>query len=59
MDQKHAYSAVEFANISMTTISIKGKSSEFVLLMLDDLNIDKSAQKIIVMKVMKIVIRCT
>ena len=43
----------------MSTIGIMGKSSESLLLMLDDLNLDKPTQKYLIRKVMNIAIRCT
>ena len=59
MDLKHAYSAVKFVNLSMSAIGIMGRSSESLLLMLDDLHIEKSAQNYIIEKVTRIVIRST
>ena len=59
MNLKHAYPDVNFINLSKSTIGIMGKSSVSLLLMLDNFNIDKSAQKLIIRKVMNIVITCT
>ena len=59
LDLKHTYSDVKFVNLSMSTIDIMGKSSESLLLMLDDLNLDKPTQKYLLRKVMNIAIRCT
>ena len=59
LDLKHAYSDVKFVDLSMSTISIMGKSSELLLLMLDDLNLDKPTQKYLIRKVLNIAIRCT
>ena len=43
----------------MNAIGIMGKSSESLLLMLDDLNIDISAQNYTIKKIMNIAIKCT
>ena len=43
----------------MSTLGIKGKSSESLFLMLDDLKFDKPAQKHIIRKTMNIAIRCS
>ena len=60
MDLKHAYSDVKFANLSMSAIDIIGKSSESLLLMLDDdLHIEKSAQSYIIKNVVNKAIRST
>ena len=59
MDITHAYSDVQFINISMSTIVIIGNSSESLLLMLDDFDLDKPAQNYVIRKVMNIAIRCT
>ena len=59
LDLKHTYSDVKFVNLSMSTIGIMGKSSESLLLMLDDLNWDTPTQNHINRKVMNIAIRCT
>ena len=59
LDLKHTYSDVKFVNLSMSTIGIMGKSSESLLLMLDDLNLDKPTQNYLIRKVMNIAIRCT
>ena len=59
LDLKHTYSDVKFVNLSMSTIGIMGKSSESLLLMLDDLKLDKPTQKYLIRKVMNIAIRCT
>ena len=58
-DLKQTYSNVKFVNLSMSTIGIMGKSSESLLLMLDDLNLDKPTQNYVIRKVMNIAIRCT
>ena len=58
MDLKHTYSDVMLVNLSMSTISIMGKPSESLLLMLEDLNLDKRTQNYVVGKVMNIAIRC-
>ena len=50
---------IKFVNLSMSAIEIMGKSSESLLLMLDDLNIDKSAQNYTIKKIKNIAIRCT
>ena len=59
LDLKHTYSDVKFVNVSMSAIDIMGKSSESLLLMLDDLNLDKPTQNYLIRKVMNIAIRCT
>ena len=59
LDLKHTYSDTKFVNLSMSTVSIMGKSSESLLLMLDDLNLDKPTQNYVIRKVMNIAIRCT
>ena len=59
MDLKHAYSDVKFANLSMSAIDIIRKSSESLLLMLDDLHIEKSAQSYIIKTVVNKAIRST
>ena len=59
MDLKHTYSDVKFVNLSMSTIGIMGKSSESLLLMLEDLNLDKPTQNYLIRKVMNIAIKCT
>ena len=59
LDLKHTYSDVKFVNLSMSTIGITGKSSESLLLMLDDLNLDKHTQNYLIRKVMNIATRCT
>ena len=59
LDLNHTYSDVKFVNLSMSTIGIMGKSSESLLLMLDDLNLDKPTQKYLIRKVINIAIRCT
>jgi len=41
---KHAYSDIKFVNLSMSTIGTMGNSSESLLLMVDDLTLDKPAQ---------------
>ena len=56
MDLKHAYSDAKFVNLSMNAIGITGKSSESLLLMLDDLHTEKSAQNYITKKVMNIIL---
>ena len=43
----------------MSTLGIMGKSSESLLLMFDDLKLEKTAQKYILKKVMNIAIRCS
>ena len=43
----------------MSTLGIVGKSSESLLLMLDDFKLDKTAQKHVIKKVMNIAIRCS
>ena len=43
----------------MSAIGIIGKSSESLLLLLDDLNINKSAQNYTIKKIMNKAIRCT
>ena len=48
MDLKHANSDVKFINFSMSTIGMMVKSSELLLLMLYDLNIDKYAKSYII-----------
>ena len=58
LDLNHAYSDVKFINLSMSTLGIKGTSSESLLLMFDDLKLDKTAQKYVMKKVMNIAIRC-
>ena len=58
-DLKYTYSDVKFVNLSMSTIGIIGNSSESLLLVLDDLNLDKPAQNSVIRKVMNIAIRCT
>ena len=50
---------IKFVNLSMSAIGLMGKSSESLLLMLEDLNTDKSAQKYTIRKIMNIAIRCT
>ena len=59
LDLRHAYSDVKFVNLSVSTIGIMGKSSESLLLMLDDLTVDKPTQNYLIRKVMNIAIRCT
>ena len=59
LDLKHAYSDVKFVNLSMSTLGIMGRSSESLLLMLEDLKLDKNAQKHIVRKIINIAIRCS
>ena len=59
LDLKHTYSDVKFVNLSMSTIRIIDKSSESLLLMLDDLNLDKPTQNYVIKKVMNIAITCT
>ena len=59
LDLKHTYSDVKFVNLSMSTIGIRGKSSESLLPMLDDLNLDKPTQTCVIRKVMNIATRCT
>ena len=56
---KHTYSDVKFISLSMSAIGIMGKYSESVLLMLDELNLDKPTKNYVMRKVMNIVIRCT
>ena len=41
LDLKHTDSDIKFVNLSMSAIGIMGKSYESLLLMLDDLNLDK------------------
>ena len=43
----------------MSTLGIMGRSSESLLLMLEDLKLDKNAQKHIVRKIINIAIRCS
>ena len=57
LDLKHAYSDVKFTNLSMSTLGIMGKSSESLLLMFDDLKLDKTAQKHVIKKITNIAIR--
>jgi len=52
MNLKHAYSDVSFVILSMSTMGIVSKSSESLHFMLDELNIDRSAQNYIISKVM-------
>ena len=59
MDLKQAHSDAKFVNLSMNAIGIMGKSSESLLLMVDDLHTEKSAQNYIIKKVMNIIIRST
>ena len=59
MDLKQTYSDVKFVNLSMSTIAIMGRSSESLLLMLDDINLGKPTQNHVIRKVMSITIRCT
>ena len=59
LDFKHTYSDVKFINLSMSTIGIIGKSTESLLLMLDNLSLDKPTQNYAIRKVMNIAIRCT
>ena len=59
LDLKHTYSDVKFVNLSMSAIGIMGKSSESLLLMLDELNLDKPTQNYLIRKVMNIAITCT
>ena len=59
MDLKHAYFDVKFVNLSMSAIGIMGKSSESLLLMLEDLHIEKFAQNYVTKKGMNKVIRRT
>ena len=59
LDLKHAYSDVKFVNLSMSTLGIMGRSSESLLLMLEDLKLDKNAQKHIIRKIINIAIRCS
>ena len=59
LDLKHTYFDVKFFNLSMSTIVIMGKSSESLLLMLDDQNLDKPTQNYVIRKVMNIAIRYT
>ena len=46
MDITHAYSDVQFINLSMSTIVIIGNSSASLLLMLDDLDLSKTCSKL-------------
>ena len=59
MDFKHTYSVVKFVNLSVSKNGIMGNSFESLLLMLDDLNLDKPVQNYVIGKVMNITIRCT
>ena len=43
----------------MSTLGIMGKSSEALLLMLHELEVDKTAQKQIIRKTMNMAIRCS
>ena len=43
----------------MSTLGIMGRSSELLLLMLEDLKLDKNAQKHIIRKIIKIAIWCS
>ena len=56
LDLKHTYSDVNFVNLSMSAIGSMGKSTESLLLMLDDLNLDKNTQNYLIRKVMNIAI---
>ena len=59
LDLKHAYFDVQFVNLPMSTLGIMGRSSESLLLMLEDLKLDKNAQKHIIRKIINIAIRCS
>ena len=59
LNLKHTHSDVKFVNLSMSTIGIMGKSSESLLIMLDNFNLDTPIQHYVIRKVMKIAIRCT
>ena len=50
LDLKNTYSDFKFINLSMNTLGLMGKSSESLLIMLDDLKLDKNAQKHIIRK---------
>ena len=56
---KHTYSDVKFVNLSMSTIGIMGNFSKSLVLILDDLNLNKPAQNFVIRKVMNIASRCT
>ena len=59
LDLKPAYSDVKFVNLSMSALGIMGRSSESLLLMLEDLKLDKNAKKHINRKIINITIRCS
>ena len=53
------FSIIIFINLSMSTLGLLSKSSESLLLFLEDLKFEKPSSKYIIKKVMKIAIRCS
>ena len=53
------FSDIKFINLSMSTLGLLGKSSDSLLLFLEDLKFDKPSSKYIIKKIMNISIRCS
>ena len=58
-DLTPAFSNIKFINPSMSTLGLLGKSSDSLLLFLEDLKFDKPSSKYIIKKIMNIAIRCS
>jgi len=58
-DLTPTFSNIKFINLSMSTLGLLGKSSDSLLLLLEDLKFDKPSSKYIIKKIMNIAIRCS
>ena len=58
-DLTTTFSNIKFINLSMSTLGLLGKSSDSLLLFLEDLKFDKPSSKYIIKKIMNISIRCS
>ena len=58
-DLTPTFSNIKFINLSMSTLGLLGKSSDSLLLFLEDLKFDKPSSQYIIKKIMNISIRCS